>query len=795
MKHIRRITLLLCALLVLALVGCTGGPAETTLPPTTVPTEPPAASVYDGARQALDNARNITLDVTMTVYTSVNGDQFSERSVEALTYQGLGTEAFAVDSDGTVYYSIHAENATEENQENYNIPYRETYIDGTVYARAQESYKFSSELEAEIAARRYVPVVLLDSALYGDIVSEEVAEGTRIRFGQPTAAEAWAMPEEAELTDAHGTVHLNADGSITQMDYVLSYTYGPAEIRLEVQSRPRTEALTVAAPENADSYQPIAEIDALLMTYRGINMLSQADSLTLNAMESLFTQAAGYQQNQSLTLNLYGRNNGTQAKVETDIFSMDYSTMESDEYREEETYMGGRYTVVVDGGLPTTQSGISWVGMREYCYDLMMAHVLYPDYWQDVTVTDMGTVYLLEYTLNESYGNKLQNDICEVLWGDPAFLLNLASKYETKEVKGYLSVDKYTGITVAGGYEYEGVHVIEGTEYPLTMQVDHSMTAPSKGAFQAITDKSPVVEEPEEPATPLFYHVTGENGQEMWLLGTIHVGDERTVALPREIEDAFKASDALALECNTKAFDEQVEADEDLQEEVSKAYYYSGGISLKGLMEEEDYENAMKVAKATGNYNMNVVYAKPYLLSSGIEQFYLNQGQMLHGELGVEKRLMGWAEVYDKPIREIESSLFQIKMLTGYSKDLQLLMLDETLHTHGRDYWESTQELYELWCDGDEAALREELSTAVDTSELTAEELAEYEAQKHLIDEYNKAMSYDRNEGMLEVAREYLESGDTVFYAVGLAHLLNDVNGLVDTLREAGYTVELVTYK
>jgi len=104
------------------------------------------------------------------------------------------------------------------------------------------------------------------------------------------------------------------------------------------------------------------------------------------------------------------------------------------------------------------------------------------------------------------------------------------------------------------------------------------------------------------------------------------------------------------------------------------------------------------------------------------------------------------------------------------------------------------EELYELWCAGDEATLREELSDEVDTSELTEEELAEYEAQKHLHEEYNKAMSYDRNDGMLKVAIEYLESGDVVFYAVGLAHLLNNVNGLVDALRAAGYTVELVQY-
>ncbi len=55
-------------------------------------------------------------------------------------------------------------------------------------------------------------------------------------------------------------------------------------------------------------------------------------------------------------------------------------------------------------------------------------------------------------------------------------------------------------------------------------------------------------------------------------------------------------------------------------------------------------------------------------------------------------------------------------------------------------------------------------------------------------------MRYHRNDGMLDVAIRYLESGETVFYAVGLAHLLNNHNGLVDALRAAGYTVELVEF-
>jgi uncharacterized protein YbaP (TraB family) len=133
-------------------------------------------------------------------------------------------------------------------------------------------------------------------------------------------------------------------------------------------------------------------------------------------------------------------------------------------------------------------------------------------------------------------------------------------------------------------------------------------------------------------------------------------------------------------------------------------------------------------------------------------------------------------------------------MSTGWSDDLQVLLLEESLETDPYEYWQNLEELYELWCAGDEEAMRERLSSEPDLSGLTEEELAEYEAAKHLLEEYNKAMSYDRNDGMLEVAIEYLESDQVVFYAVGLAHLVDNHNGLIDTLREAGYTVELVTY-
>ena len=96
-------------------------------------------------------------------------------------------------------------------------------------------------------------------------------------------------------------------------------------------------------------------------------------------------------------------------------------------------------------------------------------------------------------------------------------------------------------------------------------------------------------------------------------------------------------------------------------------------------------------------------------------------------------------------------------------------------------------------------------AVGVDVNGATAEDLEKIQRIRKDLDsinaelekiriEYVTAMEINRNKGMLNKAIEYLESGDTVFYAVGLAHLIAE-DGLVFTLRDAGYTVELVSFK
>jgi len=271
----------------------------------------------------------------------------------------------------------------------------------------------------------------------------------------------------------------------------------------------------------------------------------------------------------------------------------------------------------------------------------------------------------------------------------------------------------------------------------------------------------------------------------MYLFGTIHVGDVRTGFLPAAFYDAFSASDSLAIECNSTAFEEQLEKDDALSEKVTAASFYMDGTTTKDhISDPEVYDRALQYLKATGSYNMNALQMKPIVWNQTIENRVLSFGYTLSPEMGMESRLEQLAKEQNKPILEIESALFQLEMLGNFSDPLQELILRSGMEAPTQAIWQSVHELYDLWCIGNEEALIQEMKT--DLSDMTEEEKALYA-------EYDKAMIVDRNEGMLKAAIDYLESGETVFYAVGLAHLLTD-NGLVFTLRDAGYTVELVPY-
>ncbi len=784
MKHLTRLTvLLLCAAMLFSMIGCTAVPEPTVPPtaaPTEAPTEPQASDLYTAACSATLAKEGLTMNISSTMTTSVAGQSLTQASEQVISYTGLGTDSMKYQSTENITYG-----------EDHSYTYGEIFVDGMLYAAVDDTEAFCGEMAASDAAQRYLSPAMLDTSLYGSITA---GENGKIIFEAPTAAESWAMPGDAELLEASGSAVISENGTLEQVSYAITYQHGPSKIHLAVDAAITFGTVTVTVPADSGTYIQLDDVDALCLYINALGMLSQSGAASSSMMESVMSQAAAVVRNQSTAMDLYSKDGNPDAKVEINIYMMDYSTNQEQRFEQEERYVDGKYTLSVDGADPEAQSGISAEMIQEYCTGILGANLVRSEFWQNAQISDLGSTLLVELTLTEEFGDTMEGAICNTFWSNSQFLRKLSSGYVNKETTGYLAIDKFTGLPTATGYYYEGIHTIQGGDYILSLQCDQSLDGASLSAYHSIRDELPPEEEPENKATPLFYHVTGDNGQEMWLMGTIHVGDERTAYLPQEIYDAFAASDALALEFDSEAFEEAMEEDEALQNEVSDSYYYGDGTQTSDHVDEEVYEEAVKYLKASGNYNMNAPYMKPSIWSNSIENFYLRQGYHLTSEQGMEERLTQLAHEQGKEILDVESGLFQMKMLTGWSEALHAQLLEDSLDTSALDYIEGVAELYELWCAGDEAAMREELRSTVDTSEMTEEEKAEYEEQKPLIDEYNKAMSYDRNDGMLDVAIEYLESGDVIFYAVGLAHLLDDVNGLVDTLRAAGYTVELVEY-
>ena len=151
----------------------------------------------------------------------------------------------------------------------------------------------------------------------------------------------------------------------------------------------------------------------------------------------------------------------------------------------------------------------------------------------------------------------------------------------------------------------------------------------------------------------------------------------------------------------------------------------------------------------------------------------------------MDTMLINHANDNGKTVLEVESVDAQYKMLDSFSDELYSLLIDAFFENESK-YSESLTELYEAWLVGDE----EKLAKLVSSEEEEDEELTK--EQEKLVEEYNEKMYTERNLGMVEKAQEYLKGGQTVFFAVGTAHMLGDT-GLVKQLTDKGYTVEKIT--
>lgn len=776
MKSFRKImAVLLSILLMLSLAACNTEPQEETTAPTettAAPTEPDALDLYENACAVLNSQNNVVIRFDYSHERSVSGESYLEHSTGSAYYMNL--------QEG----DLEALVSEEISFSGYETAYIRSYLNGTAYCRANNC-SYTCDLTAEEFVAQQMPFVLLDAALYGSVERTVNEDGTYIlSFTQPIGAETWAAGEEAQLKSAYGSATFSSADVMTGASYHVEYTVGNVVNTLEV-----TYEIEMPTFINFSSYQPVypeecptvSDLAIPRMMLQVVGDLYATANITASYTDVLYSAAFAAIRSQTGSFDTWGDGEDFMCTMDTQVTVTDYagtSTANSQSI----TFQDGVYSYSTNGGEIQESDGVTAEQVRINCEDAILSSLFEFDHIQSATLTDNGDFLCIKFNGSETYTESLCDSIYAMFSMD---LDAYADSYTTESSGGYLYINKYTGLPTAIGMYLERTHTIAGAAYTLNYQLDQAMELPSGSSYMNITGEPEPADLSDGTATPLFYKVTGKDGQTLWLLGTIHAGDGRTGNLPDEIMEAFSSADALAVEFDTAAFEESLASDVSLLGSVMEAYCYADGGKYTDHLTKAVRAELKQLIYASGQNSSAATSIKVGIWNSMIENFYMQQSSDLSADLGMDSRLLSWASQQNKKVYEIESGLSQLQMLSGFSDDLQVMLLEDTLELGLIGYGEGLQELYELWCQGDEEALTAYLAS--DTSDMT-------KAEKALYKEYNKAMITDRNKVMLKAAKKYLKSGDTVFYAVGLGHLLGE-NGLVQSLRDAGYTVELVTYE
>lgn len=279
------------------------------------------------------------------------------------------------------------------------------------------------------------------------------------------------------------------------------------------------------------------------------------------------------------------------------------------------------------------------------------------------------------------------------------------------------------------------------------------------------------------PLSPSAWKVTSPDGNTMYMMGSMHALKDECYPLPDYIEQMYTNADVLAVEVDITDFTSIVSG---MLQYTDKMTYPNGETVVEHLGEETWNEIASYLEIYGQDPKMYEMYQSWYIYDL-LENLALEDVD-LSADKGIDVHLLNRAHEDGKEIYEVETMELQMDMLSSLTDDQVKAMVKGYSVENRYEIAQALLDLYKAWKSGDVDAVAENNDT--DTSEFTEEEL-------ELINEFNHKLIGERNIGMTEKAMELIDSGDNVFYVVGLAHFTGE-GGILDLLEQKGCTIERV---
>lgn len=265
----------------------------------------------------------------------------------------------------------------------------------------------------------------------------------------------------------------------------------------------------------------------------------------------------------------------------------------------------------------------------------------------------------------------------------------------------------------------------------------------------------------------LLWEVKAKDGANtLYLFGTIHVGKASFYPLPASVETALTLSSKVVVEADV--------TDRSDAAEIARLIDYPKGDSI------EKHISGQLLARLKAQLDKrkipyaNVAMMRPVILGGLLPIVeYLSLGYDM--AFGLDLALIQHAKREKTPLLQLETSLAQVKLLTGMPAALQEAFLDNALLVieQGRSGDQVTG-VVNAWQLGD-AKLMVELADDAARGQRDTDKL-------------NQVLLTGRHPAMLEKIESYLASGETHFVAVGSLHLVGP-QGLVNLLEKRGYKI------
>ncbi|GGF93958.1 hypothetical protein GCM10010912_43650 [Paenibacillus albidus] len=255
------------------------------------------------------------------------------------------------------------------------------------------------------------------------------------------------------------------------------------------------------------------------------------------------------------------------------------------------------------------------------------------------------------------------------------------------------------------------------------------------------------------------------NGNTVYLVGSMHIADDSFYPLRSEIEDAFAEADYLGVE-----IDVSKAAGEAQQKMIMDLGTYQDGTTLKDHVSKETYAKVEEVLKQNGMEANALDAFKPWVVETTISTLKSMKAGY-EAAAGIDLYFIQKAMERKLPVMELESYESQLGMFNGFSKELQEKNLNAALDNFDV-LDDNVDQMANMWKSGNDEQLLE-LTNSISGDP-----------------EYNKAMLIDRNIGMADKIDGYLKSDkkEEFFIVVGAAHFLGK-DGVVQLLKDKGYSV------